>query len=187
MLGDELAHHFYALRIVAQINRHAVGPKQILRALERHIFADDNARNFIKQDGSGAHRAGRESCLNLPATTNIRRLPSGIFQAVHLAVMNHAALLHALIVAAPDNLSVTNEHRADRNAAFAQTALRFVDRRAQKSVFAHALAEDSFNRSATSAACKALTNSSRSPSITRSRLYRVNPMRWSVRRFWGKL
>src|SRR5256886_14003837 len=50
----------------------------------------------------------------------------------------------------------------------------------------HAM-DDSFNRSATSATWSALIISSRSPSITRSRLYRVNPMRWSVRRFCGKL
>src|SRR5205807_4782760 len=43
--------------------------------------------------------------------------------------------------------------------------------------------DDSFKRSATSAACSVRIISPRSPSITRSRLYNVRPMRWSVRRF----
>jgi hypothetical protein len=54
-------------------------------------------------------------------------LSARIFEAIHLRVMNHAAALNPLIMAAPDDLPVANKNRADRNAAFLETCACFLD------------------------------------------------------------
>jgi hypothetical protein len=54
-------------------------------------------------------------------------LASGVLKAIHLGVMNHAALLHTLVVAAPDDSSVEHEHRADGDAAGGKTLSGFFD------------------------------------------------------------
>ena len=47
-------------------------------------------------------------------------------------MMNHAAMLHALIVPAPDDFSVAHQHRADRYAARRQAFFCFFNRRFEK-------------------------------------------------------
>jgi hypothetical protein len=50
--------------------------------------------------------------------------------------MNHAAVLHALVVAAPDDFSIEHQHRADGNAAFRQTFSGLVNRGLKKHIHA---------------------------------------------------
>ena len=53
--------------------------------------------------------------------------------------MDDAAFLHALIVAAADDLAVANENGSDGDAAFGQASARFFDRGLEKFfVAAHA-------------------------------------------------
>lgn len=49
-------------------------------------------------------------------------------------MMNNAAALHALITPAPDDVAVANEHRADRNTAFAEAGARFFNRALQERI-----------------------------------------------------
>ncbi len=58
---------------------------------------------------------------------NCRFQAARIFQAIHLRMMNHAAVLDALIVAAADDLSIAYEHRTDRNPTGCPAFLCFFD------------------------------------------------------------
>jgi hypothetical protein len=57
---------------------------------------------------------------------------SGVFEAIHFRMMNHAAVLHALIVAAPDDFTIAHEHGADGDAARRQAFFRLVNRGFEK-------------------------------------------------------
>jgi hypothetical protein len=50
--------------------------------------------------------------------------------------MNHTAVLHALVVAAPDYFSVANEHGADGYAARRQAFSGFCNRRFEERIHA---------------------------------------------------
>ena len=58
-----------------------------------------------------------------------RGLASGVLQCIHLAVQDRASPLHAPVVAAANDAPAVNQHRADRDAAFACARLRFRNRR----------------------------------------------------------
>jgi CubicO group peptidase (beta-lactamase class C family) len=87
------------------------------------------------------------------------------------------------------DLEQASEEKLYRPLGMTSTSSRYVDSRGQCRSLAQqhdhtpAATAESFKRSVTSAACNALINSSRSPSITRSRLCSVRPTRWSVTRF----
>ena len=51
-------------------------------------------------------------------------------------MMNHAAAVDALVVAATDDFPVANQNRADGNAAFGQTFPGFLNRGLEKNVHA---------------------------------------------------
>src|SRR3712207_7591382 len=57
-----------------------------------------------------------------------------LFRSIHLTVQDRAAALHAPVVAAADDAACVDEHRTDRDAAFAQPELRLVDRGAHERV-----------------------------------------------------
>src|SRR5215471_622630 len=61
-----------------------------------------------------------------------RTLTTRVLEAIHFAVPNHAALLHSLIVAAPNYFPIVHEHGANGNAAGGQAFLRFIYRCLQK-------------------------------------------------------
>ena len=52
---------------------------------------------------------------------------SGVFEAVHFAVMNDAAFLDALVMAASDYFAVKDQDGADGDAAFGEALPCFVD------------------------------------------------------------
>jgi hypothetical protein len=54
-------------------------------------------------------------------------LAAGVFETVHFGVMDDAALLHALVVSAPNDFVIAHEDGADGNAAGGTTLAGFVD------------------------------------------------------------
>src|SRR2546423_4604378 len=98
MRGDELPHDVNADGVLKNFQFNTLRANVFFRPFESYVFAYDDAGNFIKQRRSAAHRAGRLSGIQR-ATPIIRRLlPSGVFQAIHLRMMNDTALLDALIM-----------------------------------------------------------------------------------------
>ena len=127
--GDEILHHLDALGVLQHLHRHAVRAQMFLVAQESFIFADDDVRNFVELDRAGTHGAGRQRRVNRAALIDFGGQAAGIFERVHLAVMDDAAVLHALVVAAPDDFAVADQHRADGNAARRETFFRLVNGR----------------------------------------------------------
>lgn len=95
--------------------------------LEGDVFANDDARYFVQQCGTGTHGTGREGGVKRTAGVNIGCAPSGIFQTVHLSMVNDAALLDALIVSATDDFAIADKDGADGNTAGGETFVRLID------------------------------------------------------------
>src|SRR6185437_7672493 len=72
-------------------------------------------------DGAGAHHAGAQR--RVAGDVAVGLLPAGILDRVHLAVQDRIALLHPPVMAAPDDLAIADQHRADRNAALPEPLL----------------------------------------------------------------
>src|SRR5206468_8747258 len=64
-----------------------------------------------------AHRTWREGRIKRAPAIERGILAAGVFEAIHFRVMNHTAVLDALVVAAADDASVADEDGADGNAA----------------------------------------------------------------------
>src|SRR5205085_1579083 len=54
---DEFLHQPNAFRVIEYINLDGVGAQIIFSAGEVRIFADNDAGNFVQNDGPAAHRA----------------------------------------------------------------------------------------------------------------------------------
>lgn len=134
MIADELAHELDAFVILDDFDLHAVVAKLFFRSLEGDIFPDDNTGNPIQQNRARAHGAGRQCRKNCAARVDGCLLAPGIFQTIHLGVMDHTAELDALVMATTDDLPIADQHRADGNAAFAQTVSGLVNRRLEKMI-----------------------------------------------------
>ena len=89
---------------------------------------DDHARDAVQRDRAAAHRARRQGRVDHALAIHLRRVAPRVLERVHLAVQDRAALLHAAVVAAADDASLVHDHRTDRDAAFGEARLRFVDR-----------------------------------------------------------
>ena len=131
MRGDELPHHADALVVLHHLDADAARTEEIFLAHERAVLADDDVRDAVEEDGAGAHRAGRQRRVEDGGAIDRRRQPAGVLERIHLAVQDRAALLDPPVVAAPEDAPVVDEHRADRDAAFAAARGSFVDRGAQ--------------------------------------------------------
>ena len=59
-------------------------------------------------------------------------MTAGVFQRVHFAVQDGAAILHAAVVATTDDLVAVHDHRADGDATFRQPLAGFLDRGLKK-------------------------------------------------------
>ena len=76
----------------------------------------------------------RHSSYRTPNTTftapliDRRGPPPGIFQAIHLRMVDDTAALHAVVVSAANDPAGADQHRANRDAARAQPDPRFVYR-----------------------------------------------------------
>ena len=118
---DEIFHQLDALRVVQDFHGRALGAHIAFRSLEIHVFTNDDAGNFIEQSRSAAHGAGGKRGIQGALLINGSFKPSRIFQAIHFGVMNDAAALHSLVMAASDNLAVEHQNRADGDSAGSQT------------------------------------------------------------------
>src|SRR5918999_892011 len=131
---DELRHETDAPVVLEHVDGHASRAQQLFLARERAILADDHARDPVEENGAGAHRARRERRIDRALPVHDGRLAPRRLERVHLAVQHGAATLHAAVVPAPADAAVVHEHRADRDASLAQTALGFGDRGAHELV-----------------------------------------------------
>jgi hypothetical protein len=61
---------------------------------------------------------------------------AGVFEAIHLGVMNHAAVLDALVVAASDDFSLAHEDGADGYSARREAFPGFRNSRFEKCIHA---------------------------------------------------
>src|SRR5262245_55408959 len=59
VVADERSHQFDAPRVLQHLDDHAAAFEQRFLAQECLVFADDDARDLVKQNGSAAHRARR--------------------------------------------------------------------------------------------------------------------------------
>ena len=94
-----------------------VRPKQVLGAKEGPVLPDHHLWDLIEKDRPGAHRAGGERGVDRRAPVVGGLETSGVLQSVHLPVEDRTPLLHPLVVAPPDDLTVDNQHRPDRDPA----------------------------------------------------------------------
>jgi len=134
--SDEIAHELDARRVLEHFHLHALRADVFLRTLKRFVFPDDKARDFVEQNCAAAHRTGRKRRIQNTALINRRLEPPGVFEAVHFRVVYHAAALHPLVMAAPDDFAVEHEHRTDGDAAFGQAGSGFFNRRLKKNIHA---------------------------------------------------
>ena len=127
MRCDEFAHQLNARRVVQHFHFYTLRTQVFLRAFERDIFADDNARDFVKQRGAAAHRTGRQRRVKRATGINRGLEPARILQTIHFRVVDDTPLLDTLIVAASDDFPVTYQNRPDGDAALSQTFSGFLD------------------------------------------------------------
>jgi hypothetical protein len=127
-------------RVLDDLHGDAAGPQQPLFADEGPVLADDHARNSVEEDGAAAHGAGRERGVERALTVDPRGLTAPVFQRVHLAVPDDAALLDPPVVTAPEDAPTMLDDGADRDSAPAQAELRFLDGDAQELVHGPKLA-----------------------------------------------
>ena len=106
------------------IHDDAAAPQQFLFAKERHILADDHARNAIEQDRARTHGARRERGVENALRINRRGPSAGVLEGIHFAVQNGAAALHPAVVTASDDLALMHKDRTDRDTAFGLARFR---------------------------------------------------------------
>src|SRR6266540_2614719 len=126
VLLDELAHELDALGLMQHFDADALRAHVVLRPFERDVLAYDDPGDAIQQNGATAHRAGAEGRIDRATLINRGLLAAGVSEAIHLRVVDDAPTLHALVAAAPDNVSVEDKDRADGNAALGQPHAGFV-------------------------------------------------------------
>src|ERR1043166_7382623 len=134
--GDEMPHQLNTPRVLPHFQLHALRAHVLFRAFERDIFTDDDARDLVEQSSAAAHRTRRQSRIKRATAVGGCLLPACVFEAIHLGVMNDAAVLDTLIVAAPKDLAIAHEHRTDGYAARRQSFSRLLDRRFEKRIHA---------------------------------------------------
>ncbi len=126
-VGDEVAHQADALGVLDDLELHALAADVILGALEGHVLADDDVGDFVEKGGAAAHGArgegGVEGALGIDAGGEA----AGVFQAIHFSMMDDAAVLDALVVAAADDPALVDENGPDGDAAGGEALEGFLD------------------------------------------------------------
>ena len=107
----------HALGVVEHHDLDAARPQQVLAAVERAVLADDDTGDLVQQDRAGAHVARRQRRDHRRPGVDRGRQTAGVLEAVGLAVLDGAALLHPPVVADGQHLAVDDERGADRDAA----------------------------------------------------------------------
>ena len=117
-----------ALGVVEHDHLDAAGAQVVLAAHERGVLADDHPRDPVQQDRPGAHVARRQRRHHRRPGVHRRRQAAGVLEAVGLAVLDRAALLHAPVVADGEDLAVDDERGADRDPALGEADAGLGDR-----------------------------------------------------------
>jgi hypothetical protein len=115
---NEVRHQLDASRILQNFDFDAARAQVILGSQESFVLTGNHARDFIEHDRAAAHGAGRESRIERAVAIYAGREAAGVAQAIHLAVIDGAAGLHASVVAAANDAAFVHQYRADGNAAF---------------------------------------------------------------------
>jgi len=131
---DEIAHDSDALGVLHNLDLYALTADVILGTLESDIFPDDDVGDFVKKSRAAAHGAGRESGIKDALGVNAGGQAAGVFQAIHLGMVDDAAVLDPLVVAAPDDLPPMDEHGADGYATGGKALAGFLDCGAEERV-----------------------------------------------------
>src|SRR6266545_4309749 len=134
MCADEIHHYPNACSVLTHLERHTSTHQQRLFPAKRLVLANDDALNAVQQNRAAAHGAGRERGVERRVAIDGRGLAAGVFERIHLAMQHRAAVLHSAVVTATDDLALSNDDRADRNAALAQALLGFGDGGGQERV-----------------------------------------------------
>lgn len=106
-------------------------------ALEGGVFSYDDFGNSVKESGTAAHGAGGEGGVEGALAIDAGGLASRIFQAVHLGVMNNAAVLDSLVVAAPDDFTLVNEDGTDGDTAGGESFAGFINGGEEEGILGH--------------------------------------------------
>lgn len=144
MRGNKIRHELDARGVLHDFHFDALGADEFLRALEGLVFTHNDVRDFIEQRGAAAHGAWRERGIQSASLINGRLLAARVFEAVHLGVVDDAALLDALVVAASDDFAVAHEHGTDGDAASGEALFRLVNGGLQEGVHGRGLYRPKF-------------------------------------------
>ena len=117
---DEVAHEADAFGVLENFDLDSVAAHMVLGAEKGPVLADDDAGDFVEDDGAAAHRAGRERGIHRRALVNGGGEAAGVAQAVHFAMVDGAAGLDAAVVALADDFAVADQDGTDRDAAFGE-------------------------------------------------------------------
>lgn len=124
---DEFMHQLDAGGILAYFHVDSLRAHVFLRTPESFVFADDDLRDSVEQDGAAAHGTRRQRRIDGAATVYGRRQAARVFQTVHFRMVDHAGVLHAAVVTTADDLSVENQDRTDGNPSFGASRAGFFD------------------------------------------------------------
>ena len=117
MFADESLHEGDAFGVIDDLEFYALAADVFLGALEGFVFTDDNVRDAVEERSAATHGAWRQGGIEDTFAIDACGETTGVFETVHLGVMDHTALLLALVVAATDDVSVVDEDRTYGDAA----------------------------------------------------------------------
>src|SRR5215467_3064043 len=104
MIADEITHQLNTRGVLDDRQLYAILPEQIFGALEIHVLADDNARNFVEQRRTSTHYA-RTECADQDQLRPVS--PSAcIANADDLGMSRRISGLHSQVVPSRHNASI---------------------------------------------------------------------------------
>ena len=110
MFFDKTSHELDTPLVLHDSDLDSSSSKEILFAHESCVLANDNYRNTVEKNGTAAHRARRECCVELAFSVHSSRLASGVFKCVHFAMKDNASLLDPLVVTTTNYSTLMNKH-----------------------------------------------------------------------------
>ncbi len=131
---DEIAHEADALGVLEDFEGYALASYVVFGALEGCVFADDDAGDFVEEDGAAAHGTGGKGGVEDALGVDAGGEAAGVFEAIHLGMVDDAAVLDALVVAAADDAALVDEDGADGDAAGGEALAGFFDGGVEKGV-----------------------------------------------------
>src|SRR3954453_16761372 len=112
--GTPVLHHGDGAVVRKVDPRDAELVENVLGALEGDGLSDHHELDLEQRERTGTHRAWRQRGVH---DGIVERNRTRLAQATHLAVQDRIVLLHAVVVAASNDLVVAGQHGADRQAA----------------------------------------------------------------------